>query len=46
MEYRAMKSFNYARAQSAIFSMCNIIVVRLNINVGLSVWLSIQADIV
>lgn len=50
MEYRAMKSFNYARAQSAIFSMCNIIVVRFlslqNINVGLSVWLSIQADIV
>lgn len=50
MEYRAMKSFNYARAQSAIFSMCNIIFVRFlslqNINVGLSVWLSIQADIV
>lgn len=50
MEYRAMKFFNYARAQSAIFSMCNIIFVRFlslqNINVGLSVWLSIQADIV
>lgn len=52
MEYRAMKSFNYVRAKSAILSMCNIpvIVVRflslLNINVGLSVWLSIQADIV
>lgn len=50
MEYRAMKSFNYTRAQSAIFSMCNIIVVRFlslqNSNVGLSVWLSIQADIV
>lgn len=50
MEYRAMKSFNYVRAKSA--SMCNIpvIVVRFlslqNINVGLSVWLSIQADIV
>lgn len=52
MEYRAMKSFNYVRAKSAILSMCNIpvIVVRFlslqNINVGLSVWLSIQADIV